>query len=517
MVDYLGILRLKHLGCSQRNIISSLHCSCHTIKDVVDAAAALNLEWPFDKDITNQDLQNLLFPDKHKPNSMFVEPDYAYVHKELAKQGVNLTLLWEEYCQQCALNNQTPYMYTQFAVKYNKWARITKATMRIKHKPGDAIEIDWAGDTIPYYDSVTGEEHKAYLFIAVLPCSCYVYAEAVDNMQTENWLGCHINAFKYFDGVARLLIPDNCKTSTTENSRYDTILNHSYQELAEHYGTAIVPARVRRPQDKSHAEGSVRYAETWIIASLRNYKFLSLLDVQKMVAEKLEELNARNFQKRPGNRRSAYYEEEKSFMLPLPTTPYEPAVWTKGKVPADYLITDGINKYSVPFNLIGEHVDIRVTRYIVEAFFNGSRVASHFRLKTPQRDPIVKEEHMPEEHRKYLYYNEGAFKEWAQSVGEFTSKVVEYFLTSGSVPEQGFKACVSLNKLATRYSEERIEKACERILMLSSSPNIRNISTILKNGQDRITVKGEPVKSASSNKHSLTRGAAYFSRGGDSK
>lgn len=158
-----------------------------------------------------------------------------------------------------------------------------------------------------------------------------------------------------------------------------------------------------------------------------------------MVAEKLEELTARNFQKRPENRHSAYYEEEKSFMLPLPTTTYESAIWTKGKVPADYLITDGINKYFVPFNLIGEHVEIRVTRYIVEAFFNGSRVASHFRLKSLQRDPIVKEEHMPEEHRKYLFYNEEAFKEWAQSVGEFTNKVVEHFLTSGSVPEQVLK------------------------------------------------------------------------------
>ena len=198
--------------------------------------------------------------------------------------------------------------------------------MRIQHKPGDAIQVDWADDTISLYDSVTGQQSSAYLFVAVLPCSYYAYTEACADMKTENWLNCHVHAFNYFGGVARLLIPDNRKTATSFNTRYDTVMNRSYQELADYHSAAIVPARVRRPKDKSSAEASVRFAETWIVAALRDRKFFSLQEVNEAVAEKLEELNSREFQQRTGTRRSAYLEEEQPYMLPLPATPFESAV-----------------------------------------------------------------------------------------------------------------------------------------------------------------------------------------------
>lgn len=193
-------------------------------------------------------------------------------------------------------------------------------------------------------------------------------------MKLENWLNCHINAFEYFGGVARLLIPVNCKTATTQNSKFDVVLNRSYQELAAHYSTAIVPARVRKPKDKSHAEATVRMAETWILAALRNQKFFSLSEMREAIAEKLEELNTRAFTNRAGNRKTAFLEEELQYMLPLPKTPYEAAVWSVAKVPNDYVVTDGLNKYSVPYVLIGEKVDIKVTRNIVEVFYKGSKV-----------------------------------------------------------------------------------------------------------------------------------------------
>ncbi len=229
----------------------------------------------------------MLFPGKYTSGCRFVEPDYPYIHRELAKPGVTMVLLWEEYCRKCHETGETPYMSTQFGNKYRRWARVTKAAMRIQHKPGDAVQVDWAGDTLPVYDPVTGDQSSAYLFVAVLPCSCYTYAEACEDMKTENWLSCHVRAFQYFGGVPRLLIPDNCKTATTANTRYETVLNHSYQELAEYYGTAIVPARVRRPQDKSAAEASVRFAQTWIIAALRDRKFFSICEMNAAIAEKL--------------------------------------------------------------------------------------------------------------------------------------------------------------------------------------------------------------------------------------
>ena len=354
MVNYREILRLSALKHVQRDICSAMHCSDHTVRAILKEAAKHNIHWPLDEDITNAELERMLFPDKYQKISTYVEPDYPYIHRELAKPGVTLTLLWEEYCRKCYEGGRTPYMSTQFGDKYRRWARITKATMRIQHKPGDAIQVDWAGDTIPVYDSATGERSCAYLFVAVLPCSYYAYAAACDNMKTENWLNCHVHAFNYFGGVARLLIPDNCKTETMSNTRYETALNRSYQELVDYYNTAIVPARVRRPKDKSSAEASVRFAETWIIAALRDRKYISLHEVNEAVAEKLEELNSREFKQRPGTRRSAYLEEEQAYMLPLPAVPFEAAVWSAAKVPNDYLVSDGRNKYSVPYNLIGE-------------------------------------------------------------------------------------------------------------------------------------------------------------------
>ena len=234
-------------------------------------------------------------------------------------------------------------MHTQFYDKYHRWARVTKATMRISHKPGDAMQVDWAGDPLYIVDSITGEEYPTYIFVAVLPCSWYTYAEPCIDMKSESWLLCHAHAYNYFGGVTRLLIPDNAKTATTKNTRYETILNKSYQDMADHFGTAIVPARVRRPQDKSAAEGSVKFVSTWITAALRSHKLFSIDDARKAVSEKLEELNNRPFKKRPGTRKSAFEEEEKEFLQPLPTEPYEPSFWLNPKVGIDYLITDGIN------------------------------------------------------------------------------------------------------------------------------------------------------------------------------
>ena len=221
-------------------------------------------------------------------------------------------------------------------------------------------------------------------------------------MKLENWLQCHVHAYSYFGGVTRILIPDNLKTGVTRNTRYETVLNRSYQELAEHYDTAIVPARVEHPKDKALAEGTVKYASTWILAALRDRKYFSVEEAQRDVDEKLEELNSRPFKKREGSRRIAYLEEEREFMRPLPTMPYEPAVWSPElRVGNDYLVSDGVNRYSVPFDLIGEKVVLRLTRNAVEVFFKGTRVAMHLRNGTPQREPVVKEEHMPPEHRKY--------------------------------------------------------------------------------------------------------------------
>lgn len=514
MINYREILRLDSLGYSQRSIASGAQASRNTVSEVLKKAEQLNISWPLDDDATNEMLDELFYGKRDSHPTPYAVIDYEYIHRELSKKGVTITLLWNEYCERAYANGEKPYMSTQFGDKYRRWARVTKATMRVTHKPGDTMQVDWAGETIPYYDSITGEEYKAYIFVAALPCSSYLYVEACTDMKQENWLMCHIHAYEYFGGVTRVLVPDNLKTGVTSNTRYETQLNESYRELAEYYGTAIVPARVRKPQDKGLVERSVGFSTTWITAALRERKFFSFAEVREAVDERLEYVNTKPFQKRSGNRREAYLSEEKEFMLPLPKRRYEPSVWKQQTVGNDYLISDGLNKYSVPFDLIGEQVQIRLTKDLVEVYFKGSRMTSHKRLEKYSIQPIVKPEHMPANHREYLNYNADEFKELASSVGTSTEEVVRYFLNSGSVPEQGYKSCVSLTKLGKRYGKKKLEAACERMLAFSSSPSIRTITTLLKNSK-------EPEKSVEttdeSNKYGITRGAAYWKKGGAGK
>ena len=539
MVNYKEILRLSHEGYSQRQLESSLHCSRHTIREVLTMAKENGITYPLDDSLTNEQLEAILFPNRYASDNVYLAPDFTYIHKELAKPKVTLTLLWDEYRRKAEVLGKRPYMPTQFGDKYRAWARVTKATMRIHHKPGDTMEVDWAGQTLPIYDSITGESYPVYLFIAVLPCSGYTYAEATSDMKLENWLNCHIHAYEYFGGVTRLLIPDNLKTGVIKNTRYETVLNRSYQELAEYYDTAIVPARVEHPKDKSHAEGTVRFASTWILAALRNEHFFTLTEAKEAVSSKLEELNTREFKQREGCRKSAYLEEEKAYMKPLPNQRYELATWNPNlTVGSDYLVSDGKNKYSVPFDLIGEKVDMRLTSNTVEIFFHGTRVASHLRKPIAQREPIVNPDHMTPEHRKYLSYNTEDFIKWAKSIGEKTYAVVSHFLTAGKEPEQGFKACASLTKLGEKYEAKKLESACDGVFSYTQTPSIRLISTILKSGTGASTQSGSKQSGKgrfakahdethdrandinNSNAYGITRGAAYYSnlrKDGESK
>jgi transposase len=515
MVNYREILRLRSLGYSQRQIAASVHSSRDTVGVVFKLSDEHEIAWPLEAAMTDTILQTLFYPNRINQSDR-KEPDFGYIHKELAKSGVTLSLLWSEYCESCYAENSIPYMYTQFCDKYRNWARLTKATIRIRHKPGDVMQVDWAGNTMDIYDQVIGEPYKTYLFVSVLPCSCYAYAEACSDMKSEAWILCHIHAYSYIGGVTRILIPDNLKVGVVKNTRYETVLNRSYSEMAEHYDTAIIPARVEHPRDKSMAEGTVKHVSTWIIAALRNRKFFSLQELQDAIAEKLEEFNCKPFQKREGNRLSAFLNEEKPFLKQLPGSPYEPAVWSTATVQSDYLITDGKNKFSVPFDLIGETVDTRITHNTIEAFYRGTRMASHPRLEKIQRNPIVLPEHMPEKHRRYLAYNESDFLEWATEIGTGTLAVVKAFLNNDKVSEQGYKACASLTKLSDRFGHERLENACTRALAYTNQPTIRSISTILKNGQDKVKSEQSNQKPTGSSRYGITRGSEYFSKRGAS-
>lgn len=510
MVDYREIIRLKSLNFSNLAIANSLRCSRNTVSEVLSLAETHSLGWPIPDALSNKDIEHLFYPNRGNNEGRKL-PDYEYIYNELAKPGVTLTLLWAEYCAQCEAEHTIPYQHTQFNEKYHAYAASKKATLRIKRKPGEIMEVDWVGDTIPVYDAAAGCEIPAYIFVSCLPCSLYGYAEAFPDMKSNHWIEAHVHAYSFYGGVARILCPDNLKTGVIKNTRTELILNRSYHEMAEHYGTAIIPARPLRPKDKPTAEGSVKVIETWILAALRNRKFFSFDELNMAIREKLKEFNDRPFQKKRGSRSSAFFEEEKDFLMPLPASPYETAVWGTATIQPDYLISVGDCKYSVPYEFIGKKVDIRATEKCIEVFYQNNRIASHVR-KTYSSDPVYIPEHMPENHRKYLEYNTGSFLKWGESVGPSTLLVVKNFLYMHKVEQQGYKACASLMRLADRYGTERLENACIKALGYTPNPSLKNITTILKNGQDR--VPAAPVKTnTESVRFGITRGASYFKGG----
>ena len=510
MINYREIIRLKSLNHSNSHVAVSVGSSRNTVADVYNLAEELKIGWPIPEKLTNKDLQAILYP-KRKSREERKLPDYEYVHKELAKPGVTLSLLWAEYCLSCETEKTIPYQSTQFNDKYHAYAASKKATLRIHHKPGEKMEVDWAGNTLYVTNNITGELMKAYVFVASLPCSLYGYAEAFPDMKSNHWIEAHIHAYQYFEGVTRILVPDNLKTGVIKNTYSELILNRSYHEMAEFYGTAIIPARPRAPKDKPSAEGTVGVIATWIIAALRNRKFFTYAELNEAIREKLKEFNEKPFQKKEGSRLSAFEEEEKPFLMPLPASRYETAIWSDATIQPDYLITDGICKYSVPHEYIGKEIEIRVTEKCIEAFYHHLRIASHVRVNYSQ-EPIYVPEHMPENHRKYLNYNTESFIQWASDIGSSTSVVVKNFLYSRKVEQQGYKSCASLMKLADRYSTTRLEAACTKALSYTPSPSIKNIQTILKNGQDKIKPKANKPKPSA--QYGITRKSSY-SRGGD--
>ena len=355
----------------------------------------------------------------------------------MAKSGVTLSLLWSEYCEQCRLSNDIPLMYSQFCRYYHKYANTTKATMHIDRKPGEQLEVDWAGKTAKIIDRYTGEIIDAYVFVSALSCSQYAYVEAFSSQNQECWIAAHVNAYKFFGGVTRILIPDNLKTGVQHVSWYTTVINKTYHEMAEHYGTAVIPARIRKPKDKAIVEGSVGIISTWIIAALRNQEFFSVRELNISIQEKLYEFNSKPFQKKSGSRLSLFLEEEQSALIPLPTTPYELAIWKMATVQFNYHITIERIHYSVPYEYIKHKVDVRITKNIVEIFSNNHRIASHVRLhgREGQYSTIV--EHMPEDHQKYTAWNSIKFISWAESIGTNTALAVKAILASHRVEQQG--------------------------------------------------------------------------------
>jgi transposase len=511
MTKYRAILRLYGQGISQRSIAASCECSRNTVAKVIARAKELKLAWPLSSEITDGELEKLLFPKLSQSSGLRRYPDLEYIHKELARQGVTLKLLWTEYCEECRIHNELPLMYSQYCFHYQKFAEKKRATMHIPRKPGEQIEVDWAGKTAAIVDRDTGEIIPAYVFVAALSYSQYAYVEAFLSQDLESWITAHTNMYRFYGGVTRILVPDNLKTGVEKAHWYTPVINKTYHEMTEHYDTAVIPARVRKPKDKPNAEGTVGTISTWIIAALRDQKFFTLQDLNKAIKEKLQAFNSKPFQKKEGSRLSIFLEEEKLMLLPLPATPYELATWKVATVQFNYHISVDKMHYSVPYEYIKHKVDVRVTRNVIEVFFNNHRICSHPRLHGRPGQYSTNEAHMPEDHKSYVQWDTERFISWAQNVGPNTTITIKAILSSHKVAQQGYRSCMALLKLADKYSVARVEAACKKALSYTPNPSFKSVKTILSTGQDKVTIE-QPTTNNVSAEHSFTRGADYYGR-----
>jgi len=509
MTNYREILRLRSLGINHSRIAEGMGIARQTVVTALQRAAAQGLDWQAAEAMNDRELAAKLFPvGEGKPS--YKMPDYDYIYKEMAKPGMTQQLLWFEYCDQCRNSGAIPYQLTQFKTYYREYLTKTKATMHINRKPGETMEVDWAGQTVGLIDSDTGEILDTYVFVAVLPYSGYAYAEAFLRQNQEAWIAAHVNAYNYFGGVARMLVPDNLKTGVVKHTKNEIVLNKSYQELAEHYGTAILPTRVRTPKDKATVEGAVGNVSSYILAAIRNQKFFTLRELNDVIKERLYALNHKPFQKKDGSR-ATWFAEERASLLPLPRNPFELAEWKSATVSFNYHIAVDEQYYSVPFEYIKRRVEVRLTRSVIEVFFEGSRICSHVRLHGRRGQYSTFEDHMPPNHQQYLQWNGERFRKWAAKIGENTAAVVEAILTGYKVEQQGYRACMALLKLGDQYSSERLESACIRALDYMPHPSYKTIQTILKSGQDRISKESSAPTEPSA--FGLTRGADYYKGG----
>lgn len=456
-------------------------------------------------DIRDEDLENLLFPrGRHSASGSRAVPDFDYVHKELSKKGVTLQLLWIEYKQE----NPDAYQYSHFCDLYKVWKKSLDISMRQVHKGGEKLFVDWAGQTVPIIDQLTGETQPAYIFVAVLGASNYTYAEASLSLALPSWISAHCRTFEYLGGVPLLIVPDNTKTAVIKADYYEPLLNQTYLEMAEHFNTTIMPARTRRPKDKAKVETGVQIVERWLLAPYRNRSFFSIYELNQTLKADLLVMNNKPFQKLEGCRRSHFESLDKPNLKPLPVYPYEFALWKKPRVNIDYHIEVDKNFYSVPYQMVHKQVNVRVSASTLEVFYKGERIASHV-LCTGKGNFRTEPEHLAPAHRKHMEWTPERLISWASRIGPQAQELVRQIIISKAHPEQGYRACLGIMRLARNYSAERVENASRRALA-SGAISYRSVASILDKGLDKIDFQVSVTAAAPAPMHDNIRGSEYY-------
>ena len=454
------VLRLKHeVGLSNRAIARACCISNSTVGEYVVRARRAGLVWPLAEEQSEEELYKQLFPEVEKPR--LVErplPVWEEVRRELSRRGVTLRLLWQEYREKYPEG----YGRSQFCEHYQRWNQSHTTSMRMPHKGGEVLEVDYAGMTVPITNPETGEVRQAQVFVATLPASSYTFAEVQPSQELQHWLAGHVRAFAFFGGVPKILRPDNLKTGVKKPNYYEPDLNPSYQELAEYYHVAVLPARVRKPKDKANVENSVQNVERWVLAPLRNRTFFSEGEANRAMAVLLEVLNAKEMQHLGKSRRQLFEELDQPALQPLPERPYEFARWKNARVNIDYHVAFEGHYYSVPHTLVGQEVQIRATERMLEVFHRSQQVAIH-PMNSRQGRFSTSADHMPSHHRFVLNADSDFFLREAAKIGPQTAAYMTAVLRSRPYPQQAFRTCLGILDLVRKYLPIHLEVACQHL------------------------------------------------------
>lgn len=497
------ILRQRHeLKRSYRDIGKSLNISIGTISDYLSRAKAAGLSWPLPT-LSEEALYAKLFLPADKLTPKKTAPDGEWAHQELRKKGVTLLLLWREYRQ----THPDGYGYTNFCNQYRAYAKQLSPVMRQVHKAGEKIFVDYAGMKMPWINPLTGEIHEAEIFVGALGASQFTFVEATATQQLPDWIEVHIHMFEYFGGVSEIVVPDNLKSAVSKAHRYDPDINSNYQHFSEHYGFAIVPARAAEPKDKAKVENAVGCTERQILAPLRHMTFTSIGEINAAIKPRLAGFNSQSFQKMKTSRRELFDSIDKPALKLLPEDRYQYAQWHKAKIHIDYHFVFDDHYYSVPYRYIHHAVEVRASSKIVECFYEEKRIAVHARSYLRYKFTTACE-HMPPAHRVHAEWTPERMKRWANKIGPQTAQFIDHVIASRAFPQQAFRSCLGLLRLGTRFSEERLEKACARALLVGAT-RYQQVESILKNRLDAVPFsQAEPTPILSS--HENIRGSIYY-------
>ena len=497
------VLRLSAEGLSTRQIAASLAIGRTTLRGYLDRATELGLAWPLPADMSDTDLERRLF-DRAYQNTQRIEaqPNWAYIHRELRRKGVTLSLLWEEYRS----DHPDGYGYSRFCELYTRWEGKLSPVMRQRHPAGERLFVDYAGHTIDVIDPETGEVRTAQVFVAVLGASNYTFVEATWTQSLPDWIASHVRALDFFGGVPAQIVSDNLKAGVTKACFYDPTINRTYADLAAHYDTAVVPARPHKPKDKAKAEGGVLLAERWILARLRNLQFFSIAEVNAAIRPLLDRLNDKVSRHLGASRRHLFAQLDKPALKPLPVAPYVYAEWKKCRAGLDYHVAIDKHYYSVPYKLLKKDLWARITDRTIEVFHVGQRVASHVRTSSNGKHSTLRD-HMPAHHQFRDDWTPERIIARAARVGPNVAIFAEVVMRDRKHPEQGYRTCLGVIRLADKFGRDRLDAACSRALEINAR-SYSSLLSILKNGLEsrpRPRATEEPAIT-----HPNIRGADYF-------